>query len=180
MGQTQNVSLGGLLMEVPHQLPEGLELDLLFNLPTGHTVSTHAMVVHTPSKKCYGVKFTCLEDPCRTWLALFVQKLIDYVRRGVRVSKRMHVTLRSTQFEKASEELGETVVLSRHGGLLITRARFAVGSVVYLWWPGKKRGAYVRIAHRRDEGADGLTEIGFEFTQDSNFWGLSFADEKMM
>ena len=180
MGQTQNVSLGGLLMQVPHQLTEGLELNLLFNLPTGHTVSTRAVVVHTPAKKAYGVKFAPLEDPCRTSLAQFVQKLIEYVRRGVRVSKRMHVTLRVTQSDKNSEELAETVVLSRHGGLLIARARFAVGTIVYLWWPGGKRGAYVRIVNRREEGAAGLAEIGFEFTQDANFWGLNFPDEKMM
>ncbi|HWC17648.1 MAG TPA: PilZ domain-containing protein [Terriglobales bacterium] len=180
IGETQNVSLGGLLMKVPYPFTPGLELSLLFNLPTGLTVSTRALVVHTPSKKSCGVRFTGLEGPCRAGLALFVEKLIEYVRRGVRVSKRMHVTLRPTQVGKRVEEMAETVVLSKHGGLLVTRARFNVGGIVYLWWPEGKRGAYVRVVHRREEGAGGLAELGFEFTQAANFWGLNFPDEKMM
>jgi len=180
MGQTLNLSLGGLLMEVPYKFKQGLQLNLLFNLPTGHTISTRAVVVHTPSKKSCGVKFSNLDDSCRTCLALFVQKLIEYVRRGVRVSNRMHVTLRATSSDKSSEEMAETVVLSKHGGLMVTRARFALGAIIYLHWPGGRRGAYVRIVHRREEGAGGLAELGFEFTQEINFWGLNFPDAKMM
>ena len=180
MGQTLNLSLGGLLMEVPHQFKQGLQLNLLFNLPTGHTISTRAVVVHTPSKSSCGVKFSSLDDSCRAFLALFVQKLIDYVRRGVRVSSRMHVTLRATSSDKSSEEMAETVVLSKHGGLMVTRARFALGAIVYLHWRGGRRGAYVRIVHRREEGAGGLAELGFEFTQEVNFWGLNFPDARMM
>src|SRR5690348_5171856 len=180
MGQTVNVSLGGLLMEVPYQFEHGLQLNLLFNLPTGHTISTRAVVVHTPSRRSCGVKFSTLDPSCRTSLALFLQKLIDYVRRGIRISNRMHVTLRATSSDKSSEEMAETVVLSKHGGLMIARARFAPGAIIYLHWPGGRRGAYVRIVHRREEGAGGLAELGFEFTQEVNFWGLNFPDAKMM
>jgi len=76
--------------------------------------------------------------------------------------------------------MAETVVLSKHGGLMVTRARFALGAIIYLHWPGGRRGAYVRIVHRREEGAGGLAELGFEFTQEINFWGLNFPDAKMM
>jgi hypothetical protein len=179
MGQSENVSLGGLLLEIAHQLSEGLEVDVLFNLPTGHTVSTRGVVVHTLSSRYYGIKFPELEDPSRTWLALFVQKLITYVRRGARISKRMHVTLRAMESDGSSQELAETVALSRHGGLLVARARFAVGDLLYVWWPGGKRGAYVRIVHRRQNGAAGLAELGFEFTEAKNFWGINFPEERM-
>jgi hypothetical protein len=179
MGESENVSLGGLLLELPHELNEGLEIDVLFNLPTGHTVSTRGVVVHSLSRRCYGVKFPDLEDPSRTWLALFIQKLITYVRRGARISKRMHVTLRAKESDSSSQELAETIALSRHGGLLVARAPFALGDVLYVWWPGGRRGAYVRVVHRRQNGAAGLAELGFEFTEAKNFWGISFPEERM-
>ena len=177
LGESENVSLGGLLLQVAHRLKDGLEVEILFNLPTGHTVSTRGIVVHTLSSRSYGVKFATLEDPCRTWLALFIQKLITYVRRGVRVSKRVHITLRTQESDKGSQELAETVVISRHGGLMVARARCMVGDTPYIWWPEEKRGAYARIVHRRQNGAAGLAELGFEFIDDTNFWGIDFPDE---
>jgi len=63
---------------------------------------------------------------------------------------------------------------------MVSRARLREGAIIYLHWPGGRRGAYVRIVHRREEGAGGLAELGFEFTQEVNFWGLNFPDEKMM
>ena len=73
--------------------------------------------------------------------------------------------------------MAETIVITRHGGLLSTRAGFAVDEQIFLWWPDGKRGTNARVVHRGSTGTAGQTEVGFEFLQDFNFWGLDFPEE---
>jgi len=77
-------------------------------------------------------------------------------------------------------ELAETIVISRHGGLVSTRARLAMNDEVLVWWPDGRRGASARVVHRHPTGAAGLVEVGFEFLQEMNFWGLDFPEETQL
>jgi len=53
-----------------------------------------------------------------------------------------------------------------------------VDAEILIWWPEGKRGITARVVHRRASGTAGLLEIGFEFLQDINFWGLDFPEEE--
>jgi hypothetical protein len=177
MTSTLNLGVGGLLLQPQeHPLPQGTEVRLLFNLPTGHSISTPAKVAHIVGS-AVGLQFVELEETSRVVLARFLRRMINYVRRGVRVTRRMYVTIRGAGSPEPTFEMAETVVISRHGGLLSTRAQFGVGDEVRIWWPEGKRGSTARIVHRRASGTAGLIELGFEFSQDINFWGLEFPEE---
>ena len=174
---SQNVSMGGMLLEwlrLPLQV--GTEIRVLFNLPTGHSVSSVADVVHT-GNSALGIRFRELEDPARMALSRFLRRMITYTRRGARITRRMHVTIRRIDSQESAFELAETIVISRHGGLLSTRAHFAPNDQIFLWWASGKRGTNARIANRRPSGTAGLVEMGFEFLQNFNFWGIDFPEE---
>jgi hypothetical protein len=96
---------------------------------------------------------------------------------GVRLTRRMHVTVRKPAEPQSAIQMADTIAISRHGGLLSTYARFDVGDEMFLWWPDGKRGIIARIVHRRHAATAGLNEIGFEFLHTVNFWGLEFPEE---
>lgn len=175
---TLNLGVGGLLLQ-PQERPlsVGTEVNVLFNLPTGHSISTAATVVHVMGS-AVGLRFIDLEEASRMVLSRFLRRMLNYIRRGVRLTRRMHVTIRGTASLESAFEIAETIVISRHGGLLSTRAQFVVNDEVLLWWPEGKRGTSARIVHRRASGTAGLLELGFEFLQDVNFWGLDFPEEE--
>jgi len=183
---TLNLSVGGMLLQPQQEsLALGTEVRLLFNLPTGHSISANAKVVHlaTGAKVVHvmgsavGLQFTDMTEESRIALSRFLRRMIVYVRRGVRLTKRMQVTVRGVASPESAIEMAETIVITRHGGLLSTRAGFAVDEQIFLWWPDGKRGTNARVVHRRSTGTAGLTEVGFEFLQDFNFWGLDFPEE---
>ena len=181
-----NVSAGGMLLQPQEEpIPLGTEVRLLFNLPTGYSLTTGAKVVHLTTVArvvhlrgaAVGLQFTALRDEARVALWRFLRRMIVYVRRGVRLTRCMHVTIRPVGGPEHVSELAETIVISRHGKLLSTRARFAVDHEIFVWWPDGKRGTSARVVHRHATGAAGSTEMGFEFRQDVNFWGLVFPEE---
>lgn len=147
---TLNVSAGGMLLQPQNEaLPLGAEVRLLFNLPTGHSISATAKVVHLTATgkvvhligSAAGVEFVDLDEGSRIALSRFLQRMITYIRRGVRVTRRMHVTIRPVVSPESASEVAETIVISRHGGLLSIRARFAVDDELFVSWPDGKRGA---------------------------------------
>ncbi len=83
-----------------------------------------------------------------------------------------YVTLRSVAAPEGADELGETVILSsRNGGRLVCRARFKIGKELRLYWPEKYRETALRVVFRQLCGTGELTDLGFEFLSDQNFWG---------
>ena len=78
-----------------------------------------------------GLEFLDLSYGSRVELNEFVLELLAYARRGSRISKRLTVTLRSLRSELCQEELAETVMLSRYGGLLVCRGNFQDGEDVF-------------------------------------------------
>ena len=186
---TLNLSVGGMLLQ-PQQRPLaiGTEVEAHFNLPTGYAIATRAKVIHltTMAKVVHlmgsaiGLQFVDTDESTRQALSQFLRRMITYIRRGVRLTRRMHVTVRRATEPESATEMADTIVICRHGGLLSTHARFAVNEEIFLWWPDGKRGTRARVVHRRTSATPGLNEMGFEFLEQLNFWGLDFPEESQL
>ncbi len=169
MGTTEDIAVGGIGAHCDAPPPQGARITLLFNLPTGSSVRTEGDVRYASSSR-FGVQFTALSVEAREALEQYTRQMLGYVRRGDRITKRIHITLRSVATEGAPEQLGETVVLSRNGGRLICRARFKIGEELRLSWPEKHRETQIRVVFRQLRGTADLIELGFEFCSEGNFW----------
>jgi hypothetical protein len=172
IGQIENISVGGLL--VSSQPPPALasELQLLFNLAAGRTVSAAAVVRHA-TKTTFGVQFHDLSSAAQDAITEYCETNLGHVRRSGRVPQRLLVTLRGKRKED-QDELAETITLSRNGGLLACRARFFVGNRLELFWPERKRHVEIEIVSSH-AASTGLLELGFQFLNpDFDFWELDF------
>ncbi len=169
VGTTEDIAIGGLGARCEAPPPKDTELGLLFNLPTGSCVRTQASVRYVLPGR-FGAQFCNLPQDSREALAEYTRNIIGQIRRGGRVAKRLHVTLRDLTGDPASEQLAETVMLSRNGGRLVCRARFKVGEELRLYSPEKDRAANIRVVFRQLCGTGELTDLGFEFVKDENFW----------
>lgn len=174
LGHTENISLGGLLVHCAKAPAPATKVTVLFNLPNGTTIVTPGIVRHAHGKKI-GLQFHSLPPQDRKALEGFTKRMEGYTVRGERKPKRLHVTLSATRpGEDKEEQLAETVLLSRKGGLLICRASFDVGDRLHLYCPDFKRTAEIAIVFRRPCGTAGLVELGFEILDSSDFWGPEF------
>ncbi len=172
MGQIENISIGGLLVSSAPPPAISSELQLMFNLAAGHTVSATAVVRHS-TKRSFGAQFHDLSPAAQDAIADYCQTSLGHVRRSGRIPKRLLVTLRGKRKDD-QDELAETITLSRNGGLLACRARFSVGNHLELFWPEKKLHAEIEIVSSHVE-ANGLLELGFQFVKpEFDFWELEF------
>lgn len=175
LGQTANMSLGGVLIVTPKTASPESEVSVRFNLPTGHSVQAEALVVHAQPDVRMGVRFLRFPEQGQRALAEFVERILDRTRRSARVPRRLHVLIRRVERDRQQEEeLAETVLIAQHGGLLMCRARFKLGERFYLWWPERRKGAHAKVVFRVVGGVGGLVEMGFEFEDTANFWETQF------
>jgi hypothetical protein len=173
--RTENISIGGFLAHCRNAPPTSAELNVLFNLPNGITINTKGVVKHRHRGR-FGVQFSSLPPTERVALEGFTARMENFTRRGERIARRLHVTIRSMHPDKEqSEQMAETVLLSQNGGLMVCRAKFDVGERLRLYWPEKKRSTEIVIVFRRPCGTADLVELGFEFLEDDNFWGMGFS-----
>ncbi len=170
MGTTEDIAIGGLGARCEAPPPKEAELGLMFNLPTGASVRAKAIVRYVLPAR-FGAQFTGLPEDARDALGAYTRKVLGYVRRSGRIAKRFHVTLRSLMGDDTAEQLAETVILSRNGGRLICRARFKIGEELRLYWPEKHQEAEIRVVFRQLCGTGDLTDLGFEFLREQDFWG---------
>lgn len=172
IGQIENISIGGLLVSSDPPPEISSELQLLFNLAAGRTVSAAAVVRHA-TRRMFGVQFHDLSPAAQDAISEYCESHLGQVRRSGRVPQRLLVTLRGKRKED-QDELAETITLSRNGGLLACRARFFVGNRLELFWPEKKRYAEIQIVSSH-AAPTGLLELGFQFLNpDFDFWDLDF------
>jgi hypothetical protein len=178
MGSSEEVSAGGLRVDCAAPLKVGQDLWVRFNLTTGPSLHARAIVVGSYGEQKFGLKFVGLEDPQREALLTYCRKLLGYSRRGERLPRRLHVTIwRAGEERKAAEQLAETVLVSRHGGLLVCRVYFREDETVFICWPKEQRIAQARVVQRKASGTGGLMEVAFEFLEEDNFWGMEFGNE---
>ncbi len=172
IGQIENISVGGLLVSSVPPPAVASELQLLFNLAAGRTVSATAVVRHA-TQNSFGVEFHDLSPAAQDAITAFCASNLGHVRRSGRIQKRLLVTLKGKR-KNDQDELAETIMLSRNGGLLASRARFFVGNHLELFWPEKKRHAEIEIVSSQP-APTGLLELGFQFvTPENDFWDLDF------
>lgn len=169
---TVDISVGGLGAKCQIAPPPSTTLQLLFNLPNGSSVSTTGIVRYVRPDRV-GIEFSDLSAESRAVLEGYTQRALTYTRSSGRISKRLYVAIKpSTSVDE--EQIAETVVLSRNGGLLICRAAFKVGDELDLRLPDQNQQASIKIIFRRECGSGGLAELGFEIRDIDNFWQIDF------
>lgn len=172
LGTSADLSEGGMLLASPVRLESERDLWLRFNLPNGHSVRTQGRIVHQQPDGRFGLSFDHLSAADRFALAEALHRLLGYTRRGERRPKRLHITLRPVGALDSEQEMAETVLISQHGGLLLSRAHLRLLDRVVLAWPDRRKSALARIVYRRIAGPGGLAEFGFTFEDADNFWEL--------
>lgn len=174
LGRVENISVGGMLVLTRETFEAGSEVVVRFNLPDGGHVEAAARVMHTKPGAQMGIQFLNLTEEDRRAIAGFVQEVKPYNRRSVRLVRRISLFLRWQDSEgNQREEVVETRLWSRYGGMVLAEIPLKPGTDVVLAWPDGKE-ARARVVFRSQGGPDGLAEISFEFLDAGNFWGIEF------
>ena len=172
LGTTEDLSVGGMLLTSPVKLDRERDVWVRFNLPSGYSVRTRGSVVHRRPDGRFGLSFGELATDDHVALSEMVGRLLGYTRRGARKARRLHLTVRPVGATEAEQELAETMLISQHGGLLVTRAHFKLVERIWITWPERQKSASAKIVFRRIAGPGGLVELGFTFEDVENFWEL--------
>lgn len=180
LGRVENISVGGMLVLTRETFEAGSEVVVRFNLPDGGHVEAAARVMHTKPGAQMGIQFLNLTEEDRRAIAGFVHQVKPYNRRSVRLVRRISLFLRWQDSEgNQREEVVETRLWSRYGGMVLAEIPLKPGTDVVLAWPDGKE-ARARVVYRRQGGEEGLAEVSFEFLEAGNFWGIEFpADPKL-
>jgi len=181
LGRVENISVGGMLVLTRDTFEAGSEVVVRFNLPGGGHVEAAARVMHTRPGAQMGVQFINLTEDDRRAIVGYVQEVKPYIRRSVRLARRTTLLLRWKDSEgNPREEVVETRLWSRHGGMLLAETPLKPGTDITLAWPEKGKEGRARVVYRGLGGEEGLAEVGFEFLEAGNFWGIEFpADPKL-
>ncbi len=173
IGLTENIGLGGLLLQCSPEFHSGGRIDVLFNLTAGLSIKARCSVAHVQPKARIGLRFLDLDAPSQQILDDFIREIALHMqqRQDKFVVKRLHVIVKGWPAGDPQEALGETLLLSRRGGVLISRARFKTGDAIFLWSPDRKQGAHAKITSHRVRGTTDLVELGFEFEDTHDLWG---------
>lgn len=177
LGETVNISAGGVLLATRSPLPANTGLRIRLNLPTGESILSAVAIVHRTPHGHFGLKFLDLANGARQELAAFITRILGYSRRGVRVPRRHHLSIRLLSDPGSTEQIAETLIVSLHGGLLISRAPFRTGDEIFVWRPDKKRGVTAKVVWRRPSGKHGMVELGFVFHDLVTFWDDDLENE---
>lgn len=172
VGNTEDLSVGGMLLASPVGLESDRDVWLRFNLPSGHSVRVRSQVVHRHADGKFGLSFGELATNDHVALTELLSTLLGYTREGQRRARRLHLTLCTEGAPAAEEELAETMVLGRRGGLLLSRAHFKLHARIRVTWPERHKSATAQIVYRRAAGPGGLSEFGFMFADTEDFWEL--------
>jgi hypothetical protein len=175
MGRTLDLSLGGILVLSPDTLEPRSEVRVRFDLPSGHRLDVRGEVVHSTRGVRMGIKFLALTPDDQKAIAEYTERVKPYKRRSTRLARHFKVTLRWQDWEgNWHEEPAETILVTLHGGMVITSAKLKPGEDAIVSWPEAGRQAEARVVFRELRGAQDLSELGFEFLGDENFWGIEF------
>ncbi len=174
-GLTGDIGEGGVLILSDHTLEPRSEVRVSFELPSGRRIDVPGEVVHSLPSVRMGVRFIELSEEDRKAIAEYVEEIKPYKRRSARLARRLLVDLRWQDWEgNWHEEAAETVLISKHGGMILTPARMKPGENALVRWPETGRQAEARIIFRRLNASGELSELGFEFLDAENFWSIEF------
>lgn len=96
-------------------------------------------------------------------------------RRSSRIPRRVSVVLRWRDLEgKSKEEPAETTNISRYGCMLACSTAHRLAEELIVHWPEGKRETRARIVWRETSSVQGRVQVGVEFFDVENFWGIDF------
>ena len=122
-----------------------------------------------------GIRFLALSPEDEKAIADYTERVIPYKRRSTRLPRQFKLSLRWQDWDgNWLEEPAESVLVSEHGGMVITSAKLKPGQDATVFWPEAGRKIEARVVFRQLCGPQGLAELGFEFLSKENFWGLQF------
>lgn len=177
-GRTGDIGMGGILVLSSETLGPGTEVRVSFELPGGHRVDAPGEVVHASPCGRMGIRFLMLRDSDWDAIADYIEQIRPYKRRSARLPRHLLVSLRWRDREgNWQEEPAETVLISKHGAMIVTPARLKPGEDATVFWPEAGREAEARIVFREIRGAGQLPELAFEFVSDQGFWGIEFPSD---
>jgi len=176
IGRIENLSAGGLLAACRESLGPQTELAMLFSLPTGQPIQAFGRVIYSMPGSRYGVEFMDLDRDALQQVEQFTHKVLGYTRRSSRVPHRTTLIIRASK-DSADLEVAETALVSRNGGLLVCRGTYRQGQEIYLWSPGRNRGARARLVFQQVWATGTVVELGFEFMEPAELWDVPCSDE---
>jgi len=174
--QSQNLSLGGMLLEGSCDLSLLAQLHLRFPLPTGVSIVVAARVVHCRPGVRVGVEFMNLESATLDALRQSIQTEQSGQRRSIRIPERLYLYLQWEQDGTPMQRKAETVLLSWHGCLLLTDAAPGSNALLTIHWPDTGAVTSARVVSK-EEDTDGMFKMALAFIDDANFWEIDFAAE---
>jgi len=153
--------------------PPQTQLYVSFQLPTGWPVKCVAKVVHCRPGKYLGIEFTHMGNADWNALGKSIEIKENYQRRSIRIPERLFVSLHWNHGSDSVHQQAQTILLSRHGCLLLSQAAPPPGASLVIWCPERRIGAAARTVSC-EQDAEGLFMVALEFGRDGNFWGIDF------
>ena len=180
-GRTGDISLGGILVFSHDTLEPKSAVRVRLELPGGQRVDAPGEVVHSTRGVRMGIKFLALNPDDQKAIALFAEQIKPYKRRSARLPRHFKVALRWQDLDgNWHEEPAETVLVTLHGGMIMTNAKLKPGEDAIMSWPEAGRQAEVRVVFRQLGGPHDLSELAFEFQSGENFWGIEFPPDNAL
>ncbi len=172
-GFSENLSVGGMLVRSEFELHPGTPVLASFILSGAGRMQIPSRIVHCRPGVRMGIQFLTLTDDQESALAKFTQPTITRMRRSPRIPVRLFVQLSWTDQGNPADALAETVLISQHGCLMLTKGKVDVGVSLSLLWPETGTSARARVVSRQDCPGD-LPRVAVEFLDVDNFWGTYF------
>ncbi len=177
-GESVNVSLGGMLVACKDHPFWPLEkLLLTFEIERGFFAELPAEVVHARKGEYFGVRW--LNLPLEYAQILTRRTTVPAVaqRRSERLAQRFFLELKWRDGDGERAEPAETVLISKHGCLLLTRSEIPLEHRVQLAWKERGLSADARVAYCEPTLAGDLNKIALEFESANELWGEDFSTD---
>lgn len=97
-----------------------------------------------------------------------------HLRRGPRMVMSIPIRVSSKLPGERWEEESETRLVSRYGALMKCRHSLEIDEVVRVIRKDNGRAADARVAWRQRGSEGSITDVGIEFLDSDNFWGLDW------
>jgi hypothetical protein len=176
-GESVNVSLGGMLVACRKHPFRPLENVLLtFEIEKGFFAELPAQVIHARTGEYFGVRWLSLPTEYAQILTRRTTVPAIEQRRSERLAQRFFLELKWTDDSRERIEPAETVLISKHGCLLLTRSDIPVGHQVELAWREKRLSAAARVAYSEPTLDGDLNKVALEFETANELWGEDFSD----
>lgn len=196
LGRASDISVGGLLIETPDTLVEGMTAIIRFFLPPGRqAIEVAGRVVRVEPGKLMGVAFLGLPETHRQRIVNYIQEIQGTPteklllepregwprqRRSARIARRVAVMLNWQDDDgRQRHEAAETQDLSQYGAKVVLFSELRRGWLTRLLVPEVGREATSRVVWATPADLPGKEQLGLEVIGGENFWGLEFSSDHL-